>query len=90
MDNDLIYKLEVTSETGEIVTIKVLDIIDSEEFRKAFIIYTLLDDSSNVFASILNESEDSYSLDKIENAREIEFVKQEIEEIINEMEDEEL
>ena len=58
-------KLKVTIEDGSEVTVNVLDIIDSLEFNKTFIIYTVNDNNENIFASILNETETTFSLDTI-------------------------
>lgn len=84
MEEKFNNKLTVTAEDGSLVNISVLDIIDSENFNKTFIIYTLEDDESTVFASILNETETSYSLDTINDAMELNFVNSEIEKIVNE------
>ena len=64
-------KLKVTIEDGSEVTVNVLDIIDSLEFNKTFIIYTVNDNNENIFASILNETETTFSLDTITNKNEI-------------------
>ena len=62
-------KLEVTIEDGTTVTVNVLDFVDSLEFGKTFIIYTVNNESDTIFASILNEAEDSYSLEKGGNSQ---------------------
>ena len=62
--------LNVTAEDGSTISVRVLDIIDSAKFNKSFIIYTVNGDDSNIFASILNESESSYSLDLISDNEE--------------------
>ena len=67
-------KLKVTIEDGSEVTVNVLDIIDSLEFNKTFIIYTVNDNNENIFASILNETETTFSLDTITDKREIIFL----------------
>ena len=77
-------KLVVTAENGQDVTINVLDIIDSEEFNKTFMIYNIDGNNEDVFASILNEKEDTFSLDTITEQREIEFINHEIDRVIQE------
>ena len=42
-------KLKVTIEDGSEVTVNVLDIIDSLEFNKTFMIYTVNDNDENIF-----------------------------------------
>ena len=78
-------KLKVTIEDGSEVTVNVLDIIDSIEFKKTFIIYTVNGDKSNIFASILNEKEESYSLDTIRNQEEIDYINAEIDRVEEEI-----
>ncbi len=69
---------------GKDVTIDVLDIIESSEFNKEYIVYTIDGlDQSNIFASILNEQETTYSLDTIESEEELNFVNSKIKEIVN-------
>ena len=75
-------KLVVTAENGQEVTINVLDIIDSEEFNKTFMIYNIDGNEEAVFASILNEKEDTFSLDTISEPKEVEFVNKEIDRIV--------
>ena len=72
-------KLTLKSETGANVTIDILDIIDSYEFNKTFIIYTLVGgDSATVLASILNETDLEYSLDTITSQEEINYIDEQI------------
>ena len=81
--------LNVTAEDGSTISVRVLDIIDSAKFNKSFIIYTVNGDDSNIFASILNESESSYSLDLISDEEEINYINQEIDRAVEEMKSEE-
>lgn len=81
--------LKVTVEDGSIVDVKVLDIIDSARFNKTFIIYTVNGDESNIFASILNEIEESYSLDTIKEQDEIDYINEEIDRVVEEIKGEE-
>ena len=81
--------LNVTAEDGSTISVRVLDIIDSARFNKSFIIYTVNGDDSNIFASILNEGESSYSLDLISDEEEINYINQEIDRVVEEMKSEE-
>lgn len=81
--------LKVTVEDGSIVDVKVLDIIDSARFNKTFIIYTVNGDESNIFASILNEKEESYSFDTIKEQDEIDYINEEIDRVVEEIKGEE-
>ncbi len=76
-------KLKVTIEDGSEVTVNVLDIIDSLEFNKTFIIYTVNDNNENIFASILNETETTFSLDTITNKNEIDYINKEIDRVVD-------
>ena len=76
-------KLEVTIEDGSEVTVNVLDIIDSLEFNKTFIIYTVNDNNENIFASIINETETTFSLDTITDKREIDYINSEIDRVVD-------
>ena len=67
MDN----KLTVKVEDGTEKTINVLDIIDSQVYSKTFIIYSF-GDEKDIYVSILNEKDSSYSLDPIISTEEIE------------------
>lgn len=72
-------KLTLKAENGANVTIDILDIIDSEQFDKTFIIYTLDGgESSTILASILNETDLEYSLDTITSQEEINFIDEQI------------
>lgn len=81
-------KLEVTIEDGTTVTVNVLDFVDSLEFGKTYIIYIVNDQSDTVFASILNETEDSYSLDTITDPKELDFINNEIDRVVSELSEE--
>ena len=76
-------KLKVTIEDESEVTVNVLDIIDSLEFNKTFIIYTVNDNNENIFASILNETETTFSLDTITDKREIDYINSEIDRVVD-------
>lgn len=81
-------KLEVTIEDGTTVSVNVLDFIDSLEFEKTYIIYTINDQSDTIFASILNETENSYSLDTITDQKELDFINNEIDRVVSELSEE--
>lgn len=81
--NNTNNKLKVTIEDGSEVTVNVLDIIDSLEFNKTFIIYTVNDNNENIFASILNETETTFSLDTITDKREIDYINSEIDRVVD-------
>ena len=65
------------------VTISVLDIIDSLEFNKSFMVYNI-DGSDAVYASVLNESSTTYSLDAITEQKEWDFINAQINKAISE------
>ena len=81
-------KLEVNID-GDKVKINVLDIIKSNVYGKTFILYTVNDENETVFASILNEKEDSYSLDPIVEKNEIDYINLEINRVAEELREEE-
>lgn len=74
MNEEFDNTLTLKNENGVDVTINVFDIVDSDEFNKTFIIYSLDGDKSVLYASILNEEELTYSLDTIIDDKEINFV----------------
>ena len=81
--NNTNNKLKVTIEDGTTVDVNVLDIVDSLEFNKTFIIYTVNDNNENIFASILNETETTFSLDTITDKREIDYINSEIDRVVD-------
>ena len=81
-DND--NRLSLYDENGVLVNINVLDILDENEFGVEFIIYTLEGDDETVYASILNEKEDSYSLDTIYDENQMQYINNYIENTIQE------
>jgi|LFRM01.1.fsa_nt_gb hypothetical protein len=85
MEEELSNVLTVTVEDGTTVDVNVLDIIESEEFNKSFILYTVNENKDTIFASILNEKEESYSLDTIINSAEIDFINKEIDRVVEEL-----
>jgi hypothetical protein len=84
--NDIMEnKLLITAEDGTKVEINVLDIIDSYAYNKTFMIYTFTNENKSIFASILNETDTSYSLDTITNQEEIDYINLEINRVSNEL-----
>jgi len=81
--------LNINFTDGTKATINVLDIIDSYAFNKSFMIYTFSGGDNSVFASVLNESDTSYSLDTITNQEEIDYINSEIKRVVAEAELEE-
>lgn len=78
MDDMMEVKLSITTEDGNRVEVNVLDIIDSYTYNKTFLIYTFSNENKSIFASILNESDTSYSVDAITNQEEIDYINDEI------------
>ena len=76
MDDVLDSKLTIKNENGEKVVINVFDIVDSDEFDKTFIIYSLENDSNTLYASVLKEDDLSFSLNTIMEEKEINYVEE--------------
>ncbi len=76
-------KLVVKASNGEDVTISVLDIIDSIEFNKSFMIYSM-DGNDSVYASILNETDTTFSLDAITDKSEWDYINAHINKTVSE------
>ena len=85
MEKEFDNTLNVQIENGGNITIQVLDIIDDNPFNKSFIIYSVPGNDS-IFASILNEGETEYSLDTIEDTKELEYINALIDKAIEESE----
>ena len=81
MEDKFDNKLTISLEDGTKAVIEVLDIIDSNIYDKTFIIYKFENDEDNIFASILNEEEKTYSLDTITNQDEINYINSEIDRV---------
>ncbi len=73
-------KLNVMTETGENITIDVIDIFCIDGSDKEYILYSIEDD---VYASILIENETTFNLQTIEDENEMEVVKKRIEELLS-------
>ncbi len=85
MDDIIENKLTISTKDGTEVEINVLDIIDSYTYNKTFVIYTFANENKSIFASILNESDNSYSLDTITNQDEIDYINAEIDRVTSEL-----
>ena len=85
MEKEFDNTLTVKIENGGMITIQVLDIIDENPFNKSFIISNVPGNDS-IFASILNEGETEYSLDTIEDTKELEYINALIDKAIEESE----
>ncbi len=83
MEEEFSNKLVIKGQDGMDVTISVLDIIDSLEFNKSFMVYNI-DGSDAVYASVLNESSTTYSLDAITEQKEWDFINAQINKAISE------
>lgn len=83
--NNTNNKLKVTIEDGTTVDVNVLDIVDSLEFNKTFIIYAINNEEDTIFSSILNETETTFSLDTITDQKEIDFINNEIDRVVSEL-----
>lgn len=81
MNSEFDNILEINLEDGSKAKIEVLDIIRTNVYNKTFIIYKFENDEDNIFASILNEEEKSYSLDTIINQDEINYINSEIDRV---------
>lgn len=73
-------KLNVINENGEGLTIDVIDIFSPENTDKEYILYTIGDD---MYASILLEDDSTFALETIQDSREMELVKERINELIS-------
>lgn len=72
-------KLTVSAEDGKRLDIDVIDIIDANNrFNKEYIIYTISGNKDNVFASVLKEDDNSFTLETIPTQEEYEFVNSRI------------
>ncbi len=86
-------ELIITTETGEKVTISVIDIFTLDEYPdKEYIAYTkneIVNDEVKVYISILDEHENDFNLLEIEDSREWELAQEEFNNSIYEEEEEE-
>ncbi len=73
-------KLDVISETGDKLSIDVIDIFSKENDDKEYILYSIGDD---VYASILLEDDTTFELKTIEDENDMNFVKERINELVS-------
>ena len=72
MENNI---LRVKTSDNNDLEISVIDIIENKEANKNYIIYTINGSKDDVFMSILDEKEDSYTLKTIEDSEEIKMIE---------------
>ncbi len=80
-------KLMITVEDGSKKVINVLDIIDSYVFNKSYMIYTFEDETNALYASIIDESDNSFSLEPITSQEELNYIDGEIDRVASELEE---
>jgi len=68
--------LNVKTEEGKEINIEVLDIVEGNYngTSKEYIVYSI-QNNDKILISILNEKEDSYSIDNIESREEYDYVQ---------------
>ena len=79
--NEQDTKLTVLSEDGKEITIDVIDIFNFEDNTTEYILYSIED---NIYASILLEDDNSYTLKTIDNKEDYARVMMRIDELISE------
>ena len=73
-------KLDVIRETGDKLSIDVIDIFSKENDDKEYILYSINDD---IYASILLEDDTTFELKTIEDESDMNFVKERINELVS-------
>lgn len=73
-------KLNVTSETGDKITIDVIDIFNNENEGKEYILYTI---DNDIYASLLEETKDTFMLKTITSDEDMELIKKRINELVS-------
>ena len=73
-------KLNVTSETGDKITIDVIDIFNNEKEGKEYILYTI---DNDIYASLLEETKDTFMLKTITSDEDMELIKKRINELVS-------
>lgn len=73
MDN----RLSVNVANGGKIDIIVLDIVEGlyNNIKKKYIVYCLENNSNDIMISILNETDDSFSLDTIDDNSEFQYIQ---------------
>jgi hypothetical protein len=85
MNETIDNQLTVKAANGQDVTISVLDIIDSIEFNKSFMIYSV-DGDDGVFASVLDETDTTFALNAITDKMEWDYINAQIDMTLKEEE----
>ena len=73
-------KLNVTRETGDKITIDVIDIFNNEKEGKEYILYTI---DNDIYASLLEETKDTFMLKTITSDEDMELIKKRINELVS-------
>ena len=75
--------INVTTEDGKTAELKVITIIKKPNSDKKFLLYVLDDtkDDVDIFASVLNETNESYTLESISEEDDWNFVQNTIQEL---------
>ena len=73
-------KLNVKSETGDKITIDVIDIFNNEKEGKEYILYTI---DNDIYASLLEETKDTFMLKTITSDEDMELIKKRINELVS-------
>lgn len=73
-------KLNVTSETGDKIAIDVIDIFNNEKEGKEYILYTI---DNDIYASLLEETKDTFMLKTITSDEDMELIKKRINELVS-------
>ena len=73
-------KLNVTSETGDKIIIDVIDIFNNEKEGKEYILYTI---DNDIYASLLEETKDTFMLKTITSDEDMELIKKRINELVS-------
>ena len=73
-------KLNVTSETGDKITIDVIDIFNNEKEGKEYILFTI---DNDIYASLLEETKDTFMLKTITSDEDMELIKKRINELVS-------
>ena len=73
-------KINVTSETGDKITIDVIDIFNNEKEGKEYILYTI---DNDIYASLLEETKDTFMLKTITSDEDMELIKKRINELVS-------
>jgi uncharacterized protein YrzB (UPF0473 family) len=84
--NDVLF---ITDENGEEIEARIIMTFDSEEFKKSYLVYQLVDDESGEYfaASFNPDDEDEGSLMPIETDEEWDLIEEVLESFLDENEE---